>query len=464
MLRKRTTLNQVNSVARSAGLNISLPCPWGFRPRLYAVACSAGSIALFVLALVVTGQTPNAPPTNVAGIPVNYDEAKVGTYTLPDPLVLANGQRVRDSKVWYQKRRPEIVRLFEENQFGRSPGRPADMSFDVFDKGTPAFDGKAIRRQVTIYFSKNKTGPKMDLLIYLPAVARKPVPLFLNLSFTANSSAVDDPAIKPGEVWGRDKKRGPAPKGGGAFGHLNVAPFLAQGIGVATVYYGDIEPDFLGGVPDGVRGSYLKPGQTDPAPDEWGAIAAWAWGLSRAQDYLETDKGVDAKRVAIFGVSRLGKTVLWAGAHDTRFAAVIASCSGEGGAALSRRNYGETIKHLTAPTRYPYQFAANYQKFGDHLDEFPIDAHMLIALIAPRPLLLQTGDADGWSDPKGEFLAAVAAGPVYRLVGQQGLPREEMPVAGEPVLGTLGYYMHKGGHGTIPSDWEVFLQFLKTHL
>src|SRR6185369_16754657 len=157
------------------------------------------------------------------------------------------------------------------------------------------------------------------------------------------------------------------------------------------------------------------------------------------------------KRVAVFGVSRLGKTVMWAGAHDTRFALVIASCSGEGGAALSRRNYGETIKHLTAPTRYPYQFAANYQKHADRVDQFPVDSHMLIALIAPRPLLLQTGDQDFWSDPRGEFLAAVAASPVYRLLGKQGLSSAQMPPAGEPLLGTLSYYEHKGGHGTVPS-------------
>ena len=421
-------------------------------------------LAVFLLSLsVVSAQQPNAPPTNVAGIPVNYDEALIGTYTLPDPLALANGKAVRDANAWSRKRRPEIVRLFEENQFGRSPGRPSDMSFDVFDKGTIALEGKALRRQVTIYFSRNKSGPKMDLLIYLPANARKPVPVFLNLGFTANSTAVDDPGIKAGEIWSRDKKRVPAPKGG-TFGRLDVLPFLAQGIGVATVYYGDIEPDFLGGVPYGVRGSYLKPGQNEPAPDEWGAIAAWAWGLSRALDYLETDKAVDAKRVAIFGVSRLGKTVLWAGAHDPRFALVIASCSGEGGAALSRRNYGETIKHLTAPTRYPYQFAGNYQKFGDHVDQFPVDAHMLIALIAPRPLLLQTGDADFWSDPKGEFRSAVAATPVYRLLGKQGVEQEQMPKDGELIGGTLGYYMHKGGHGTIASDWEVFLKFLQMHL
>ena len=421
-------------------------------------------LLLLLLSLcVLTVQSQNGPPTNVAGIPANYDEALVGTYTLPDPLVMSNGKKVRDANSWYKQRRPEILRLFEENQFGRSPGRPADMSFDVFDKGTPALDGKAVRRQVTIYFSKNKSGPKMDLLIYVPANVSKPVPLFLNLSFAANSSTVDDPGIKPGEVWNRDKKRVPAPKGQ-TIGRLDVGRFLDAGIGVATVYYGDIEPDFQGDLPYSVRSLYLKPGQTEPAPNDWGAIGAWAWGLSRALDYLETDKGVDAKRVAIFGISRLGKTVLWAGAHDSRFAAVIASCSGEGGAALSRRNYGETIKHLTTPTRYPYWFATNYQKFGDHVDQFPVDAHMLIALIAPRPLLLQTGDQDGWSDPKGEFLSAVAASDTYRLLGKQGLESDQMPPDSQLVGGTLSYYMHQGGHGTIQSDWEVFLKFLQMHL
>ena len=405
----------------------------------------------------------NAPRDVVAGIPVNYDEAKVGAYTLPDPLVLANGKPVRDAKTWYNRRRPEIVRLFEDNQYGRSPGRPKAMSFDVFDKGTPAFDGKAIRRQVTVYFSADKAGPKMDLLIYLPAGARKPVPLLLHLGFGANASSVSDPGVRAGEVWGRDKKKVPA-TGGGGLGRLNVTPLLDKGFGVATVYYGDIDPDFLGGVPLGVRALYLKPGQTEPAPNEWGSIAAWAWGLSRAVDYFETDGGVDARRIAIMGVSRLGKTVMWAGAHDTRIAMVIASCSGEGGAAQSRRNYGETIAHLVEPTRYPYQFCANYAKFANRVSELPVDAHMLVALIAPRPVLLQTGDTDFWSDPKGEFLAAVAAGPVYRLLGKQGLETDQMPPAGQPILNTIGYFMHAGGHGTLPSDWEVFLKFMEMHL
>jgi hypothetical protein len=409
------------------------------------------------------GQADRPPAAVVAGIPVNYDEAKVGTYTLPDPLLLADGKPVRDAKTWNEKRRAEIVRLFEENQYGRAPGRPAAMSFDVFDKGTPALDGKAIRRQVTIYFSADKAGPKMDLLVYVPANAAGPVPLLLNIGFSANSSTVNDPGVKVGEVWGRDKKKVPAGQGMN-FGRVNVARLLDAGLGFATVYYGDIDPDFLGGVPYGVRALYLKPGQSEPAPDEWGSIAAWAWGLSRAMDYLETDKGVDAKRVAIMGVSRLGKTVMWAGAHDTRIALVIASCSGEGGAALSRRNYGETIAHLTEATRYPYQFAGNYAKYANQVDRLPVDGHMLVALIAPRAVLLQTGDKDFWSDPKGEFLAAVAAGPVYRLLGKQGLDTDQMPAAGVPILHTIGYFMHAGGHGTIPSDWDQFVAFMQMHL
>jgi len=426
--------------------------------KIYVFLC-----ALLFIASAKSGQTQNAPRSEVAGIPVNYDEARVGTYTLPDPLTLENGKPVRDAKTWYQKRRPEILRLFEENMFGRSPGRPAGMSFEVFDKGTPALDGKAIRRQVTVYFSPNKNGPKMDLLIYLPPNVSKPVPLLLNISFAANSNALDDPGIKPGEIWNREKKRVPAPKDGRS-GSLKVLPFIAQGIGVATVYYGDIDPDFLGGTPYGVRALYQKPGQTERALNEWGAIGAWAWGLSRALDYLETDKNVDAKRVAIMGVSRLGKTVLWAGAQDARFAMVIASCSGEGGASISRRNYGETIKHLTEATRFPYWFCTNYEKYGDRVNEFPVDAHMLLSLIAPRPVLLQTGDNDAWADPKGEFLAAVAAGPVFKLLGKQPLGTEQMPIAGQPIFHTLGYIMHAGGHGTIPTDWDLFLKFMQMHL
>ena len=439
---------------------------------------NASAICLLVFsAIPLLAQAPPPTPESkpgpavVAGIPVNYDEAKVGAYTLPDPLTLNNGKPVRDAKTWYSKRRPEIVEMFETQQYGRAPGRPADESFEVLDQGTSALDGKAIRKQVTIYLSKDKSGlskdkswPKIDLLIYLPAAAKKPVPMFLSINFGAVSNAVDDPGIKPGEIWDpKTNTKIPAPKGRG-FGRLNVEPLLDAGFGVATFYYGDVDPDYLNGFSNGIRARYLKPGQTQRGPDDWGSIAAWAWGMSRVEDYFETDKSIDAKRVAIHGVSRLGKTVMWAGAHDQRFAAVIASCSGEGGAALSRRDYGETIAHLTAPTRYPYQFAENYAKWAGFPDKAPMDAHMLVALIAPRPVLLQTGDTDYWSDPKGEFLAAVAAGPVYKLLGKDGLDTDVWPAAKQPILHDIAYYMHDGGHGMVPSDWDIYVEFLKMHL
>jgi hypothetical protein len=447
---------------------------------------NASSVCLLVfLALAAKGQTPPATPAAtapatpgarlaptgppdekpVAGIPVNYHEDKVGIYTLADPLKFDDGRPVRSAKDW-PKRRAEIVKIFETQQYGVMPGRPADESFEVTDKGTPALGGKAIRKQVTIHLSKDPTWPAIHLLEYIPANAKKPVPMYFDINFGAVQAAVDDPGITPQKV--RDPKTNelvdPTP-GGRGFGRINVGVFLDAGIGVATYNYAELDPDTLTGFSHGIRAKYAKAGQMgedDRAPDAWGSISAWAWGMSRVEDYFETDKQVDAKRVAIHGVSRLGKTVTWAGAYDQRFAAVIASCGGEGGAALSHRDYGETIAHLTAPSRYPYQFAANYAKYGGFPDMAPFDSHMLLALIAPRPVLLQTGSTDTWSDPKGEFLAAVAAGPVYKLLGKQDLGTDVWPAAKVPLFSNgLNYYMHDGGHGMVPTDYDIYVQFLK---
>ena len=444
--------------------------------------CAA--LALLCSITILQAQPANTPPPPqnnpnpevVAGIPVNYDESKVGSYTLPDALTLQNGQPVRDAKTWWTKRRPELVTLFETQQYGRAPGRPAGENFEVFDKGTPALDGKAIRKQVRIYLNAQKTGPSIQLLIYLPANAKKPVPILFSINFSAVQNATDDPGIKEETTW--DPKTGTRTTPtdfGRRIGRIDVPALIAAGFGVATYYYGDIDPDMPNGFQNGIRAQYLKPGQkdqSDRSPEDWGTIAAWAWGMSRVQDYFETDHDIDSKRVAIHGVSRLGKTVMWAGAHDQRFAAVIASCSGEGGAALSHRDYGETVAHLTAPDRFPYQFAPNYAKYSGFPDKAPFDANLLIALVAPRPLLLQTGDTDKWSDPKGEFLAAVAAGPVYRLLGQQdlgpGITSDKWPSAKQPTPPNLdhglNYYMHDGGHGMVPTDWAIYIDFLKQHL
>jgi hypothetical protein len=334
----------------------------------------------------------------------------------------------------------------------------------VFDSGTLTYDETAVRKQVRIYFSESSKDHYMDVLIYLPRSIQGPAPLMLMINFTANSTMVDDPGVRRGTIWNRDHEKVPAPKES-RFGSFDIGSFIDQGLGIALVYYGDIQPDFAGGAKYGVQGLFEGPGDVKRNPGEWGAIAAWAWGLSRIMDYFEADEMVDASRVALFGISRLGKTVLWAGASDERFAMVIASCSGEGGAALSRRYFGETIAHLTAPSRYPYQFCPNYQKFAKNPDLLPFDSHMLIALLAPRPVLLQTGSEDLWSDPKGEFLAAVAAEPVYELFGKKGLGTDQMPSTGEALLdNSLGYYMHRGGHGTISSDYQIILDFIQRHL
>jgi len=409
---------------------------------------------------------PANRPVLVAGVPVNYDENLVGSYTLPDLFALSNGKRVADARTWLKKRRPELVKLFEEIQFGKLPPRPRPLKFDVFDKGTPVFNGKAVRKQVTVYLTEERSPDyKLNLVIYLPANIRKKAPLLLNISFSAPNQVVDDPGLPVGEIWNRENKKVKAERSA-AFGKINVEQFINAGFGFATFYYGDIEPDFRDGIKSGIRGQYLKAGQTEPAKDEWGAISAWAWGLSRAMDYFETDNQIDSQRIALQGASRLGKTVLWAGAHDTRFKLVIASISGEGGAALSRRNYGETIKHITDPSRYYYQFAPNYHSYSDRVGELPIDAHMLVALMAPRPLLLQTGSTDNWSDPKGEFLSAVAAEPVYRLFGKKGPGTTQMPSPNDDstLLNDLGFYMHEGGHAVLPEDWALFVKYLKKHL
>jgi hypothetical protein len=418
--------------------------------------------AFLISSLLAFSQKENLAKTS-AGFPVNYEEDSVGSYTLPDLFTLSNGKKITDAKTWTEKRRPELLKLFETIQYGKMPS-PVYFAANVFDKGTLVLNGTAIRKQVTIYLTKDTSDHKVDLLIYLPVNATKPVPVLLNISFVANCQAVDDAGVRIGYTWTKEGKHIKADQSG-RFSKMDISQFISQGIGFATLYYGDIEPDFKEGVKYGIRSQYLKPGQSVPAEDEWGAISAWAWGLSRVMDYLETDQQVDAKRIALQGTSRLGKTVLWAGAHDTRFKMVIASCSGEGGAAISRRNYGENIKHITDTSRYYYQFAPAYHAYADKVNSLPFDAHALVALMAPRALLLQTGDTDYWSDPKGEFLAAVAAEPVYRLFGEKGPGTTQMPEAGDSsLLNKLGYYMHKGGHGTIASDWPLFVNYMKKYL
>lgn len=430
------------------------------------MACSAR--VLFVLAATAATASaydlPDYPDGENTGIAVNYTEANCGEYELPDPLVTEAGEPVTSPAQWSERRRPELHAIFESQQYGRAPERPEGVSAEVVEDWTEAFDGLALRKQVVIHLGEGDDAQRLDLLVYKPADLAAPAPVLLSISFLPNNQRVDDPAVRVGRRWDRERGERVPADGGGFFGPTDVRPILRRGFGFATFCYSDVEPDARDGFDQGVRQQYLGPDQTAPADDEWGAIAAWAWGVSRVIDYFETDDAIDAGRVALTGISRLGKTTMWAGANDQRIAAVIASCSGEGGAALSRRNYGETIGHLASPERYAYQFAANYQAWAPDPNDAPVDAHELVALIAPRPLLLQTGTTDKWSDPKGEFLAAKAATPVYELLGEPGVTDDELPEPDTLIGGTLSYYMHEGGHGMVPGDWEVYLDFLETHL
>lgn len=397
----------------------------------------------------------------------NDDESKVPAYTLPSPLVMADGQVVATPRMWTDKRRPQLLKLFETYEYGRSPGRPRGMTFHMISVNLTALGGKAQRNQVLINFTGAKDGPKMTLLIYLPKNAPRPVPIFLGLNFDGNQTVAPDLGIILNKAWVRDNwgvidhHASDATRGNTAC-QWQLQKILARGYGLATAYYGDIEPDFDGGIRDGVRSLYLSQPQSGVAPDEWGAIGAWAWGLSRAMDYLETDKDVDVHRVAVVGHSRLGKTALWAGAQDTRFAMVISNDSGEGGAALSRRQFGESVEAIN--TSFPWWFCGNFKKFNNDANALPMDQHELIALIAPRPVYIATATHDLWADPTGMFMAAKAADPVYRLLGTDGLGVTRMPAIEQAVMTTIGFHLRCGPHDVTGYDWDQFLNFADRHL
>lgn len=399
----------------------------------------------------------------------NYDESKVGSYTLPDPLTMQDGRPVKSAAMWTRERRPELLRLFEEQVFGRNAAPRTEPLVEVTESGAPALGGRAIRKQVTLWFTGRKEGPKLDILIYLPTPAKGPVPLFTGLGFGANATVNADPGIRLGETWTRDPndkrryvKRPLDDKDRGTTAsRWPVEKILAAGFGLATANYNDIEPDFVGGITHGVRPLGFRPGQTEPEANEWGAIGAWAWGLSRMADYLVTDKAIDAKKLALIGHSRLGKTALWAGAQDSRFAVVVSNDSGEGGAALARRNYGETVLRIN--TSFPHWFCANYQKYGMDPNQLPVDAHELLALIAPRPAYVASAEDDRWADPRGEFLSAVAAGRVYELLGKRGLGTDQMPAIHQPIMHTVGYHIRAGKHDVTDYDWDQYLKFAAMH-
>lgn len=400
----------------------------------------------------------------------NYDETKVPAYVLPDPLVTEDGRRVKTARDWREIRRPEILELFRSQMYGRRPGPPRELRSRVTSVDDRALGGTAIRKEVSLYFSPEQDRPRMDLLIYLPASGSDPVPAFLGLNFGGNHSIHPDPGIALPETWMRPSRVEGAvvenratEKGRGTLSRRwPVDKIIGRGYALVTAYYGDIDPDYHDDFQNGVHPLFYRPVQTRPDADEWGSIAAWAWGLSRALDYLESDPGIDQSKVAVLGHSRLGKTALWAGAEDERFALVISNNSGCGGAALSRRRFGETVERINRV--FPHWFCGNFKQYGDHEERLPIDQHLLVALMAPRPVYVASAVEDRWADPKGEYLSARHAGPVYALLGLPGLPGDSMPGVNQPLAGAIGYHVRSGRHDVTGYDWDRYLDFADRHL
>jgi hypothetical protein len=408
----------------------------------------------------------------------NYDEDKASRGPLPDPLLLKNGQPVKDADTWWKQRRGEILNDFLNEIYGRIPSNTPYITWEITATDTNAANGAATMKTIVGHIDNSKypsATPSINISLYLPAGASGPVPVMVTIpggfgggfggrgrgfgganapagtNAVTNTPAATAPTNSTGRGFG-----GGAPGGGQG----PMPQILALGWGYATVNTGNIQADSGAGLNSGIIG-LVNEGKSRK-PDDWGVLAAWSWGLSRAIDYFETDKDVDAKRLGIEGHSRWGKEALLAAALDQRWAIVYSSCSGEGGAKLHRHDMGESVDNVAGSGEYHWM-AGNFLKYAGHWNDLPIDQHELIALVAPRPAFITGGTQDLWSDPSGEFKACVAAGPVYRLLGKQDLGTTELPAPDDGLIaGDLAFRLHAGGHTDL-LDWPTFLKFAQKY-
>jgi len=380
---------------------------------------------------------------------------------LPDPLAMFRGGRVTSREAWLSKRRPELLALFSHYMYGYCPPAPEKIDASVGGVDRAYFGGAATRKLVTIKFGPSGT-PPLNVLLVVPNRRSGPAPAFVGLNFCGNHAVLRDPEIPLPTAWMPDncagcKEHRATDEGRGTqIDVWAIEQTISRGYAVATCYTGDIDPD-RPDFSDGVHPHYLKAGQTKPGPHEWGSIAAWAWGISRIVDYLVTDPDIDAKRIAVVGHSRLGKTALVAAAYDERIALAIPHQAGCGGTAPSRGKIGETVRQIN--DRFPHWFNDTFAEFNDQVERLPFDQHCLIALCAPRPVLLTNAVEDSWANPAGQFEMLRAADPVYRLVAGGGLEAKEIPASEKLVDSELGYYIRPGKHSMTKEDWRVFLDF-----
>jgi hypothetical protein len=381
---------------------------------------------------------------------VVYDEAKVPPYDLPPLLVSSEGKPISISEEWFSILRPQIMALLGSLIYGivPVPESPLRTTFEVVKTNPEFMNGRATRKDVRVRFANAKGSAEMVILVFTPNEAARPVPAFLQHSFgSTRDGGHDAHPERPGFL-----RNG-----------IPLGEFLQRGFGFVVVPQGDLvghnEVEFQ----KRIHPLIYQAGQSFPKAYEWGCISTVAWGASRTMDYLESDRDIDAKRVVVLGHSKMGKAALWTAAQDQRFALAISAQSGCGGAALWKRNFGENLEKMV--TRFPYWLCRNAWKFVNNEADLPVDQHMLLACIAPRPVYVHSGVDDTWADPRGEYLSAYHASEVYRLLGKKGLTSEASPPVGEAIVQTdVGYHNRPGGHSIEMFDWLKFLEFAEHHL
>ena len=402
---------------------------------------------------------------------------QVPNYQLPEVLVCENGTTIDSPEDWTEKRRPEVLNLVADHVYGRMPEIDIPATFRV-TKEWEVFAGLATAREVEITFGSQSNSPTASLLLYIPSASRdpnkkssQPAPCFLGLNFRGNHTAQPDKNISVTKSWVPKRKnraeneqenQASERDRGSAAGRWPVEMILRSGYAVGTMYCGDVDPDFDDGFQNGIHHLFRGPnkesaGSSSDKGKAWGTIGAWAWSLSRVADYLETEPAIDSEKLAVIGHSRLGKTSLWAGATDERFKIVISNNSGCGGAAISRRRVGESVKRIN--TVFPHWFCDQFTEYNDRENELPIDQHSLIALMAPRAVYVASASEDQWADPVGEHESLVAASPVFELFGNEPVSAVQ-PAANQPVrFGRIGYHMRAGKHDITLYDWKQYIAF-----
>jgi len=364
----------------------------------------------------------------------NYEESKVPAYSLPDVLTSIKGKKITQKKEWINMRRPEVLELFTSQVYGRVPETPYQESIKVVKTDQNAMNGAATLKLVDITITANEKSLTLHLGLFIPNKVTKPVPAFL-LICNRPPENIDFTRTKKSEFWPAEE-------------------VIARGYAIAAFYNADIDPDTDDNFKNGIHGLLDR----SRSAESWGTIAAWAWGASRCMDYLITDKDINPKKIAVVGHSRGAKTALWAGATDERFGLVVSNEAGCGGSSISRRRYGETVDRINKA--FPHWFCTNYKSYNNKEDSLPVDQHMLMALIAPRPIYVASADKDLWGDPRGQYLALYHALPVYNLLGIKTELPEKMPPLNIPVhSGRVAYHVRDGEHNLLLKDWNFFMDF-----